>query len=118
MANLYKRSIIDTLQTFISSKEVIVLHGARQVGKTSIMTYLLEELKSKGEQVFYFDLHCLFFSDSHTVRENPVYRCQFYSHWDEAVHVGTPVKGHWQFPGAENRAVRPEYSVPAILDCQ
>jgi hypothetical protein len=43
----------------LESKEVIVLHGARQVGKTSIMMYLMDEMEKKQgnkDNIFYFDL--------------------------------------------------------------
>lgn len=56
MNKLYKRKIITQISKFLDSKEIIVLHGARQVGKTSIMLYLIDELKNKKNNVFYFDL--------------------------------------------------------------
>lgn len=56
MNKLYKRKIIAQISKFLDSKEIIVLHGARQVGKTSIMLYLIDELKNKKNNVFYFDL--------------------------------------------------------------
>ncbi len=56
MNKLYKRKIIVPISKFLDSKEIIVLHGARQVGKTSIMLYLIDELKNKENNVFYFDL--------------------------------------------------------------
>lgn len=54
---IYKRKVIDKINKFLASKEIIVLHGARQVGKTSIMRYLIEELKKNQQaEVYYFDL--------------------------------------------------------------
>ena len=55
---LYKRKIITKINKFLDSKEIIVLHGARQVGKTSIMLYLMNEIKEKNldAKIFYFDL--------------------------------------------------------------
>ncbi|MFH1233057.1 MAG: ATP-binding protein [Patescibacteria group bacterium] len=54
---IYRRKIIDKINNFLDSKEIIVLHGARQVGKTSIMNYLIEGLKkNKQNNVYYFDL--------------------------------------------------------------
>ncbi|MDP3043230.1 MAG: ATP-binding protein [bacterium] len=54
---IYKRKIVDKINKFINSKEVLVLHGARQVGKTSLMFYLIEELKKRqDDNIFYFDL--------------------------------------------------------------
>lgn len=56
MNRLYRRKIISQIEKFLDSKEIIVLHGARQVGKTSIMLYLMDELKNGENKVFYFDL--------------------------------------------------------------
>ena len=58
MSRLYKRKIINRIGKFLDSKEIVVLHGARQVGKTSIMLYLMDELRSKKgkDNIFYFDL--------------------------------------------------------------
>ncbi len=41
---------------FIDLDEIIVLHGARQVGKTHILLWLEEYLKDKIEDVYYIDL--------------------------------------------------------------
>jgi uncharacterized protein len=57
MANtIYKRMVIDELVRFLSTGDVIVIHGARQVGKTSILMYLQEHLHAEGEQTLYIDL--------------------------------------------------------------
>lgn len=61
--NILERNIIKNIKVFIDSKDVIVLHGARQVGKTSILKYLENELVSKGKKVFYLDLEDLRFVD-------------------------------------------------------
>lgn len=55
---IYKRKAINQINKFLNSKEIIVLHGARQVGKTSIILYLIQELKKKYQEknIFYFDL--------------------------------------------------------------
>ncbi|MEA2065296.1 MAG: ATP-binding protein [Patescibacteria group bacterium] len=55
---LYRRKIVEQIDKFLDSKEIIVLHGARQVGKTSIMLYLIDKLKKQNQrnQIFYFDL--------------------------------------------------------------
>jgi hypothetical protein len=53
MAKLYKRRIIDKILKFIDSKECITIYGARQVGKTSILKYLIENHLNNA---FYFDL--------------------------------------------------------------
>ena len=51
---IYKRKIVKKIIKYLDSKEVIVIYGSRQVGKTCLMKYLIKNhLK---ENVFYFDL--------------------------------------------------------------
>jgi len=58
-----KRKILSHISNFLNYKEAIVIYGARQVGKTTIMKMLINELKSTNkipeEAVFYFDLEDL-----------------------------------------------------------
>ena len=57
--NLKNRKIIQQIKKFLPDKEIIVLHGARQVGKTSILSLLANQfLKPKAEKnnLVYFDL--------------------------------------------------------------
>jgi len=58
MSKLKHRKIIPKIINFIDDKEVIVLHGSRQVGKTSVLLYLIDNyLREKaGNNLFYFDL--------------------------------------------------------------
>lgn len=51
---IYKRKLVEEILKFLKSKEAIVMYGARQVGKTSLMKYLIEN--HIKENVFYFDL--------------------------------------------------------------
>lgn len=53
---IYKRKITDEILKFIDLEEIIVLHGARQVGKTHILLWLEDYLKDKKEDVYYIDL--------------------------------------------------------------
>jgi predicted AAA+ superfamily ATPase len=53
---LYHRDIVEQIIPWLESNEILVLHGARQVGKTSILSYLKERLSSEGKQVCYIDL--------------------------------------------------------------
>lgn len=53
---VYKRKIVDDVRKFLGEDTVVVIYGARQVGKTHVMYYLVDELKQKGERVFYIDL--------------------------------------------------------------
>ena len=50
---IYKRRIVDKIIDYLKSKEVIVIYGARQVGKTFLLKYLI---KNHLKNVFYFDL--------------------------------------------------------------
>ena len=61
MKNLKPRRITNKIMTtLLKSNDLIVLLGARQVGKTSIMHLLIDSLlqveKVKSNRVFYFDL--------------------------------------------------------------
>ena len=54
---IYRRKIVDEIEDFLDSKEAIVIYGARQAGKTTLLKYLIEHnLKHAKENVFYFDL--------------------------------------------------------------
>jgi hypothetical protein len=55
---LYRREIVREIEKFLDSPEILVLHGARQVGKTSIMLFLSNEIiaKEPQTQTYYFDL--------------------------------------------------------------
>jgi len=39
--NLKYRKVIGKIKLFLDKKNIIILHGSRQVGKTSIMRYLI-----------------------------------------------------------------------------
>ncbi|MEA2065358.1 MAG: AAA family ATPase [Patescibacteria group bacterium] len=56
---LYQRKIIKEIKNWLSEKEIIILNGPRQVGKTSLLKLLEKELirkKIKKEQIFYLNL--------------------------------------------------------------
>jgi len=58
-----KRKILSQINNFLNYKEAIVIYGARQVGKTTIMKMLIKELKTTNkipeEALFYIDLEDL-----------------------------------------------------------
>ncbi len=56
MENIYKRQVFSEIEKYLFEKEIIVLHGARQVGKTSTMMYFQKYLKDREEKTFYIDL--------------------------------------------------------------
>lgn len=51
-----KRDIIDEINKYLDTNNIIVLHGARQVGKSHILFYLEEKLKKSNKKTFFFDL--------------------------------------------------------------
>ena len=53
---LYKRNTFDKIQAYLGDETIIVLIGARQVGKTHILYYIQKFLEKKGKKVFYYDL--------------------------------------------------------------
>lgn len=55
-SRIYPRLIAKKLIKYLSDDNVIVLHGARQVGKSYILFWLRDYLKSKGKAVYYIDL--------------------------------------------------------------
>jgi len=56
VSQLFKRQIVDEITNYLFADDVIVIHGARQVGKTSILTYLQNQLIEQSEQTLYIDL--------------------------------------------------------------
>ena len=53
---IYKRLIADEIAGYLPTKDIIVLHGARQVGKTCILYYLQTLLKEKRQATHFIDL--------------------------------------------------------------
>jgi len=54
---IYKRKLIEKIIPLLKTRDIIVIHGARQVGKSSVMQYLLtHHIK---ENYFYMDLENL-----------------------------------------------------------
>lgn len=53
---LYKRDILDQITPFLGTNNIIVLHGARQVGKTHILYLLQNYLTSQNSSTHYIDL--------------------------------------------------------------
>jgi len=55
-AKIFRRTLIDDIQPYLATDDIIVLHGARQVGKTHILYYLKNRLEKANEKVYYIDL--------------------------------------------------------------
>ncbi len=59
MQEIKKRKIVDAVEPLLYDDEIIVIHGSRQVGKTSLMKYLIQNiLKEKviPQNIVYMDL--------------------------------------------------------------
>ncbi len=56
MDKIYRRKVFDDILPFLHEKEIIVINGARQVGKTHVLYYLRDHLLERKEQVHYLDL--------------------------------------------------------------
>jgi len=84
---IYKRKIIEELLKVINLEEVIVLHGARQVGKTHILLWLKDYLSKKKEDVYYIDLE-----DSRYKRILDAGVDEFLAHLKEEGHALAPGK--------------------------
>lgn len=54
--NIIKRDILAELIRYLDSDDIVVLHGARQVGKTYLLYALQEHLEKKGEKTCFLDL--------------------------------------------------------------
>ncbi len=58
---IYKRKVVDEILKYINSKEIIVIYGSRQVGKTTLLMHLIKNHIKKN--VFYLDLELPNFLD-------------------------------------------------------
>jgi len=56
MDKIYKRTVIDEINKYLHTDDVVVVHGARQVGKTCLLYYLEDQLKKQGEITHFIDL--------------------------------------------------------------
>lgn len=53
---LYKRHIFDKIQPYLGDETILVILGARQVGKTHILRYINNYLKAQHHKTLYYDL--------------------------------------------------------------
>ncbi|HNY36241.1 MAG TPA: ATP-binding protein [Candidatus Pacearchaeota archaeon] len=51
-----KRSLFEEIKNHLSKKEITLIVGPRQVGKTTIMEELIKHLEEKGEKTVFFNL--------------------------------------------------------------
>lgn len=86
---LFKRDIIDEISKYLTSDDVIVLHGARQVGKTTILYYLDNKIRGRGNKTYFIDLE-----DSRFVRILDAGAEVFIKHLREEGKLPAPQKKH------------------------
>ncbi|MCX7881238.1 MAG: ATP-binding protein [Patescibacteria group bacterium] len=53
---IYKRKIFDEIVQYLETRNIVVIHGARQVGKTYLLYDIEKYLKKKNKKTFYLDL--------------------------------------------------------------
>ncbi len=53
---MINRDIENTITESLKKKEITVIAGARQVGKTTILKHIISKLRSRGEKALYFNL--------------------------------------------------------------
>ncbi|MBM4054200.1 MAG: ATP-binding protein [Planctomycetes bacterium] len=56
MERIIKRTVFDGIKKYLHTDDIIVLHGARQVGKTTILYFIEDYLKKLGETTHFIDL--------------------------------------------------------------
>lgn len=56
MEKIFRRDIVGEIKKYLHTDDIIVLHGARQVGKTSILYYIENQLNAVGEKTYFIDL--------------------------------------------------------------
>lgn len=54
--NLLPRQVVKKLKNWIDRDEIIVIYGARQVGKTSLLRLLQKDLDAQGKKTIFIDL--------------------------------------------------------------
>lgn len=53
---IIKRKVYSQIQKHLSQKEISLIVGLRRVGKTTILRFLIDEIKQRNEKVIYFNL--------------------------------------------------------------
>lgn len=56
MENFIKREIFQDIKNHLAKKEITLITGARQVGKTTLMKVLRQELIAAGENTMFLNL--------------------------------------------------------------
>ena len=56
MGKIYPREILPRMESFFGTDEIVVVLGARQVGKSSLLLYLQELFRREGKDTYFIDL--------------------------------------------------------------
>ncbi|MBI4825359.1 MAG: ATP-binding protein [Nitrospirae bacterium] len=111
-STIYKREVIDEIGKYLRTGDIIVLHGARQVGKTSILRYIEAELKAKGETVYFIDLE-----DSRYVKILDAGVVEFLKHLEEeGIKAARPKKKVFVFIDEIQYLANPSSFLKLIAD--
>jgi len=54
--NLLPRELLKEIEPFVERDEIIVILGARQIGKTCLLRYIQKKLEEEGKSTFFIDL--------------------------------------------------------------
>lgn len=93
---LYSRDILKKIERVISREEFIILTGARQTGKTSLLLMLKSGLEKKGHLCHYFNLenpeHLKFFNEHpfNLLEAIPTQKTKQYVFIDEIQYLADP----------------------------
>ena len=60
MNNYKNREIFNDIVNFLEIPETLVLHGARQVGKTTLMKMVIDYIEKKGQNKTFYQQKSLY----------------------------------------------------------
>ncbi len=56
IGNFLPREVLHRIEPFVERDEIVLILGARQVGKTCLLRYIQEKIKEEGKSTFFIDL--------------------------------------------------------------
>ncbi|GEM_PF-4016767 len=59
--NLVRRNILDKIYSWLESPHILVIHGARRTGKTTLIHILKSDLEAKGQRIVYLPVDQMLF---------------------------------------------------------
>lgn len=72
---MFKRNILTQIAPFLNTKHIVLITGARQVGKTTLLLYFKKQLEKKQKKCFYLNL------------ENPDYKKELNKHPERIFNI-------------------------------